>query len=310
MIHDLSATLEAILEDPALATEFPELADADVVFDRPDSTFQPPQQKSVVDLFLYDIKENLELRSNEPEVRHENGQAIITPAPRRIECSYLVTAWPQDPTPPSLEMQEHRLLSQTLQVLGRSPTIHEKFLKGSLAKEQEPPGPPGPLNPNAPLAPALPPVSKPPPPMIAPMVNGMKSPAEFWTAMGNQLRASFTVTVTISMPFMDAATATLVTTRHLDAGPLEGEPDRLTQIGGEVVDQAGVGVAGAVVDIIDAGQRVRLRATSDSDGRYTFRRIPHGAHTVRVAAVGFQVLTQALDVPGQPEEYRFILTPN
>lgn len=298
MIHDLSATLQAILEDPALATEFPKLAAADVVFDRPDSTFQPPQQKSAIDLFLYDIKENLELRNNEPVVRRHNGQATISPPPRRIECSYLVTAWPQDPMPPSLEMQEHQLLSQTLQVLGRYPTIPGQFLQGSLV-------PPAVAPPPAPH-----PVIEPPPPMIAPMVNGMKSPAEFWTAMGNQLRASFTVTVTISMPFMDAATATLVTTRHLDAGPFDGEPDRLTQIGGEVVDQAGVGVAGAVVDIIDAGQRVRLRATSDSDGRYTFRRIPHGAHTVRVAAVGFHVLTQALAVPGQPEEYRFILTPN
>src|SRR5215207_3840324 len=92
MIRDLSLTLQAILDDPALAASFPELAGAQVVFDRPSDTFNPSQ--TTIDLFLYDVRENMELRSNEPRLERLNGQTRIHPPPLRVMCSYLVTAWP------------------------------------------------------------------------------------------------------------------------------------------------------------------------------------------------------------------------
>src|SRR5262249_10755481 len=92
MIRDLSETLRAILDDPALATSFPELAAAQIVFDRPAESFNPAQ--TTIDLFLYDIRENMELRSNEPRYERLNGQTRIHRAPMRVACSYLVTAWP------------------------------------------------------------------------------------------------------------------------------------------------------------------------------------------------------------------------
>lgn len=260
MIHDLSATLEAILVDPTLGAEYPELAAATIVFARPDATFVPPQQ-SAVDLFLYEIKENLELRNNQPVVRRQNGLATVSPPPRRIDCSYLVTAWPQDPVPPTLEMQEHRLLGQALQVLGRYPTIPEQFVQGGL----RPPVPPAP--------PAPPPVIEPPLPMLAPAVNGLKSVAEFWTAMGNQVRASFTVTATISMSIRSDVTWPIVSTTRAGIDVGGGVDETLIGIGGEVRANAAAGsgpVADALVDIVDAGLRVR----TDADGRFRFERVP------------------------------------
>src|SRR5204863_5477003 len=113
MIRDLSLTLQAILDDSALSATFPELAATQVVFDRPVETFNPTQ--TAIDLFLYDIRENMELRSNEPTMRRLNGQAEIRRPPLRVVCSYLVTAWPVGGS--DLALQEHRLLSQALQVL-------------------------------------------------------------------------------------------------------------------------------------------------------------------------------------------------
>jgi Pvc16 N-terminal domain/Carboxypeptidase regulatory-like domain len=278
VIRDLSVSLRNLLDDPALSVDFPELETAAVVFDRPTSTFNPPQ--SSVDLFLYDIRENVELRSNEREVVRNGPLATVRKAPMRIDCSYLVTAWPVGGT--ELPLQEHRLLSQTLQVLIRNPTLPAGFLTGSLIGQE------------------------PPLPSIAPEVDGLKSAAEFWTSMGSQLRAAFTVTVTISVPALPDVTGPIVTTKtaHFALATRPVDETRV-QVGGQVVDGGGQGIAGAIVDVLDAGER----AVTDAEGRYLLSRVPIGNRTLRVSAVGFQVATVVVPVPGTPDDYRVTLSP-
>ena len=108
MIRDLSATLQAILSDPVMTGPFPELSHALIAFDRPDDTFRPTQ--TMLDLFLFDVRENMELRSNEPRMGRQNGQVLINQAPMRVACTYLITAWPVGGT--ELALQEQRLLTQ------------------------------------------------------------------------------------------------------------------------------------------------------------------------------------------------------
>jgi hypothetical protein len=165
MIRALSETLQAILDQPGLPNE---LAEAEVVFDRPVAQFNP--QKTCINLFLYDIRENLELRNNESTVERQNGQAIIRRPTLRVACTYLVTAWVVGGT--EVALQEHRLLSQIFQVLSRYDTIPEPFLQGDLQGQE------------------------PPLPMIVTSADGLKNPAEFWTSLGTPLRASLAVSVT------------------------------------------------------------------------------------------------------------------
>ena len=259
MIRDLSLTLQAILDDPALGTTFPELAAAQIVFDRPVETFNPTQ--TTIDLFLYDIRENMELRSNEPTLRRLNGQVEIHRPRLRVACSYLITAWPVGGT--DLALQEHRLLSQVLQVLARSPKIPAAFLKGQLVGQE------------------------PPLPMMIAQTDGLKEPAEFWTAIGNKLRPSLTVTVTIGMEVFAPVTAPLVITEEVRLGERTA-PDVETislptrqsffRIGGRVTDPGNAPVAGAVVTLVDTGFAVQ---TGD-DGNYTLGSIPAGTYTLRV----------------------------
>ncbi len=82
MIRDLSATLQAILSDPSLEVPFPELHNTQIAFDRPDDSFKP--ERTTIDLFLFDIRENMELRSNEPVIERLNGQAVIYRPPWRV----------------------------------------------------------------------------------------------------------------------------------------------------------------------------------------------------------------------------------
>ncbi len=73
MIQDLSQTLKAILTQSGLPTP---LSSAQIAFDRPTETFAPTTP--AIDLFLYDLRENLELRNNEPIIKRSNGQVTIT----------------------------------------------------------------------------------------------------------------------------------------------------------------------------------------------------------------------------------------
>jgi hypothetical protein len=273
MIRDLSLSLQAILDDTALAAAFPELAAAQVVFDRPSDTFNPTQ--TTIDVFLYDLREDLELRTSETQYERVNGQTRIHRGPLRVICTYLITAWPVGGT--DLALQEHRLLSQVLQVLARNPHIPPPFLRGQLIGQE----------------PAL--------PMITARASGIKEPAEFWTAIGNRLRPSITTTVTISMEVFPVITAPTVITEEIRLGERTGpeaktiDPATLTtrfRIGGRVHTAANAPIANATVRLVDTG----LSAITDADGQYVLGTLRAGTYTLRVQS-GAATVDFAITVP-------------
>src|SRR5574340_118261 len=278
MIDDLSKTLKAVLHDPAFATQFPELAGAEIVFDRPLDPFTPAQ--TTVDVFLYDLRENLDLRLNEPTATRMNNQVVTHPAALRLACSYLVTAWPVGGN--DLPLQEQKLLSQVLRVLSRYPTIPASFLQGSLVGQD------------------------PPLPMVTLHPDALKNLAEFWSSLGSKLKASLTVTVTISVPVFADVTDFIVTTHSTSYAPgLSAQPETLVQFGGRVIDGHSNAVAGALVDMLDIG----LRGTTDQAGRFNLQPVPSGAHNVRAIASGFKPQVQSVTVPGLPDDYVIQLVP-
>ena len=65
-----------------------------ISFATPDDQF-PSQSITLpaIDLFLYDVRENLELRSNEVSIeRRGDGTATRTRPSVRVDLSYLITA--------------------------------------------------------------------------------------------------------------------------------------------------------------------------------------------------------------------------
>src|SRR5262249_9120023 len=173
MIDDLDRTIAALLIrdlPPALAQQ------VQISFATPDDQF-PPQSVTLpaIDMFLYDVRENLELRSNEVYVqRSGNGIAIRTRAPVRVDFSYLVTAWPSA-TVPDPAQDEHRLLGEVMRALLRHRTIPEDVLQGVLAG-QEPPLPTSTLQPGR-----------------------LQSLGEFWQALGGKPKAALNYSVTASV---------------------------------------------------------------------------------------------------------------
>jgi hypothetical protein len=185
MINDLDETLAALLK-----RELPKgLAEqVQVSFSAPDDQF-PPQSVALpaIDLFLYDVRENLELRSTESYVdRRSDGTGLRVEAPVRVDASYLITAWPsQSVTDPSED--EHRLLGEVMRALLRHRTIPSEVLQGSLV-DQALPLPVSTLQPGR-----------------------LQSLGEFWQAMGGKPKAALNYTVTIAIDVAEPVEVSLVT---------------------------------------------------------------------------------------------------
>jgi hypothetical protein len=267
MIRSLSETLKAVLHDTDLADRYPELLKAQVNFDRPTSAGNafPPKDQNTINLFLYDIRENMELRTNEPVRTRNNGGITISRPPLRVACSYLLTAWPISGE--DIALQEHRLLSQALEVLSRYPTIPSTYLQDKLAGQT------------------------PPLPMMTAKTDSLKDPAEFWTAIGNQLRASIVVTATIALD-----TVTLESAQEVLASRLQINAGMPTyQIAGRVTQPDGTPIVGATATLVELG----LVGATDADGRYVLGSMAAGTYTVRVRN-GSAVKSASVPVPPPP----------
>jgi len=173
MIDDLDRTVEELLKRELPSVVLDSVA---ISFSTPDSDFPNTVTFPAVNFFLYDIRENLELRNGDWFVEREsNGVAVRKRAPVRIDCSYLVTAWSSEGSN-TRPFDEHRVLSAVIRALLRYPTIPEQLLQNSL-RGQEPPLP------TATLQPAK-----------------LGSLSEFWQALGGKPKAALNYTVTIGIP--------------------------------------------------------------------------------------------------------------
>lgn len=185
MINDLDETLAALIRQ-GLPRGLME--QVQISFAIPDNQF-PPQSVTppAIDLFLYDIRENLELRSNDVFFeRRSDGTAKRTVAPVRVDFSYLITAWPSESVPDPSE-DEHRILGEVMRALLRHRTIPEELLRGTLAG-QHPPLPVSSLQPGR-----------------------LQSLGEFWQALGGKPKAALNYQVTLAIDIAEAETVPVVT---------------------------------------------------------------------------------------------------
>jgi hypothetical protein len=169
MLQDLDATLAALLDSEL------SMQNVAVSFAAPDNEF-PPSTVTLpaVAFFLYDVRENLDLRSGRWEVERTNGSFTRTPPPVRVDCSYLITAWASE-SAPDPAADEHRLLGEVMKVLLRHRKIPEGYLRGELAGQE--------------------------PPLPAKIIGEpqLQSMGELWQAMGGRPKAALHYAVTVSV---------------------------------------------------------------------------------------------------------------
>lgn len=149
----------------------------DVVFDAPTSTWSATVNRLTVDLFLYDVARSGQPPRVEAPVRGADGtvERRRFPLPM-VELSYLVSAWAGS------TRDEHQLLGDVLTRLLAHPTVPAEHLAGTLSS----------------------------PVQLAIATDERNRPRDLWSALGGQVRASFTLVVTVAAdayPWQDAPTA-------------------------------------------------------------------------------------------------------
>lgn len=142
--------------------------DVEVVFDAPTRDWAARRNAPTVNLYLYDIREDLRRRSRgRQNVYGEEGTVVSrTLPPRYFKLSYLISAWTQRPE------DEHRLLATLLHCFLRHDALPARGLGPELSATRLP----------VPLTIALPPPED-------------RAFADVWSALGGELKPSLDLVV-------------------------------------------------------------------------------------------------------------------
>lgn len=289
MIDDLDRSLGKLFE-----LEFGTPLPFDLSFAIPDKAFTPvSKQRSTLNCYLYDIRENRELRDVGRYLeRHAAGQYSLDAAPCRVKASYCITAWSPGEVTPGIDphLDEHNLLAAVLRVLLRYPEFPRPALIGALVGQQL----------------AL-------PTQIA-QPDSARNSGDFWNAIGGQLRPSLEYGVSIALDYRAGDEGPLVSGVLTRVGSRDGDAERLVApadaqytVGGTVRSSAPAAapVAGAWVRIDETGEL----AVADTAGQYVVQRLVPGLYTLRVRATGFQEASRQLPVPLAAGSYDISLLP-
>lgn len=163
MIHEVDQALMTLIRRESLAGD-----GVEVVLDAPTRDWAARRNAPTVDVYLYDIREDLRRRERGVinEYNDDGRVARRKLPPRYVKLAYLVTAWTQRPE------DEHRLLSAVLGCFLRHEKLPDDTLTGRIADIGLP----------VPVTVAIPPPED-------------RSWSDVWSALGGDLKPSLDVQV-------------------------------------------------------------------------------------------------------------------
>jgi hypothetical protein len=263
MIADLDETIKQLLIKNGKVDH----GEVDIKFDTPNREWSASLSKPTINLYLYDIRENHELRGTEWIIeRNGNNTATKRKNARRINLSYLVTVWTNN-----IEDQ-HNLLWSVLSTLVRYPTIPQELLHGQLGKQQYPV-----------IASAAQP-------------DGLfNNPADFWAALDNEIKPSFSYVVILPMDPDLAFTSAITRTSSLAVKRPDAEAEIITAIYGTVYAKGQP--EKVMADAMIVAKEANMTARTNDQGRYSFTRIPAGQHSFQVTVPGGKPKVITVTVP-------------
>ena len=189
VIHEVDSALRALI-----LRDTPGTKDVEVVFDAPTKDWATRRNSPTIDVYLYDIREDLRRRQRGLLNEYSSERFVVARhlPPRHFKLSYLITAWTQRPE------DEHRLLSALLECFLGHEAIPADLLSGPLAELDLP----------VPVTIALPPPED-------------RSFADVWSALGGELKPSLDVVVS----------APIDTGQRFVAGPPVQDPPAVSMSG-------------------------------------------------------------------------------
>jgi hypothetical protein len=259
--------------------------------------FQPPDQdwrsyvgsltKNALNIYLVDLRENRKLRSNERVREMQNGIISETPAPRRMDCHYLITAWSPATVTPSVEptCDEHILLYKITAVLMNYETLIPRQVYH-----------PDPLPTTFPPA-----IADAELPMSVMPADGFPNLTEFWSTVDGRWRPAVYIVVTLPVLLEKQPAGTVVTSRiteyRVSSKPELEEGARFVLVGiAGTVFEAGNPenlIAGANVKLVE----VNRATTTNAQGVFNIAGLPPGNYTLEVGKAGFNKQSTNIVVP-------------
>jgi hypothetical protein len=171
VIPDIDEALHKllILEIPIKDNEI------DVLYDQPKRDWSSRISKPTINLFLFDIRENLRLRGSEQFTRidREDGTVELRRNPVRMDFRYLLTVWIKDAE------DEHLLLASALMGLLRNPFLPAHCLSDQLKIQPVP----------IPLEVAN----------FPPEAGPVDKFTDLWGVLDNEMRPGIILTITLSL---------------------------------------------------------------------------------------------------------------
>lgn len=261
MLADLDESIKQLLKE-----ELPiKNGEIDVKFEQPKREWSAKLTKPTVNFFLYDLRENVQLRRAGIDQVNNGGaplnMAQMKKAPHKLDCFYMLTVWAAEPE------DEHRLMTRALMALMRHPTIPDHVLQGTMR------------NPGAPIN------------TFVARHDKLTNPAEVWSALDNEMRPSVSFTATITLDPWTEFTGPIVSTYTLRAGQASNLP--LSQeLDGDEPDYEKAFIGGTVRSKSkdkepQIGLEVAIKGrgwfdTTDDQGRFILGSMPHGDYTLVV----------------------------
>jgi len=269
MLPELHEVLQDLIYDKGRIDR----ADVDITFDVPSKDWVDKLVRPTVDLFLYEMVENLDLRQAQLQMRHTSGHTEFHAPPRRIDLRYVVTSVTTNAD------DAHRLLWRTLGVLIRAPELGPELFPDDLRIE-------------------------------APVVTRAAEPGigikllDVWSALGTEPRPAFGYVVTVPIDLAISFEAPLALTRTVGFRRL-GSPERMvskTYIHGVVRDRAGASLAD--ITVASATEPAAWTRT-DAQGAFTLPTPEKGQVDVRLSRPGGTPRTVTIEVPSPTYDLQF-----
>lgn len=252
---------------------------ASVSFLTPENGFSPSTDHEI-NLFLFEVKENRDLRDCKP--LWDSKTSNIRRPPMRVGCSYLVTTWSKVDSAEEKIKEEHRLLYEAFRWLNKFPVIPEKYLIGIPEFENK----------------------TYPPPMMVTHMNGDRSTGEFWQALGIPPRPAFYLTVTIEMDLNDPEPEKVHLVKKNKIN-LESTKNIVVGLVRSRNYSQGM-IAGAEVELLD----VNIKKETDVNGYFLLSGLGAGTYKVKISGQGFVTAEKSITVPATSDALVFELTPS
>jgi hypothetical protein len=282
MIADLDESIKKVL-----VAEMPiKNGEIDVKFDLPKREWSAKLTKPTVNFFLYDVRENAQLRQYQWE-RLNGGNNDINIArakklPMRLDCFYMMTTWAAEPE------DEHRLMTRCLMALFRHPILPQHMLVGGLQN------------------------TKYEIPVFLAAHDKLTNPAEVWSALDNEMRPSVSYVVTVALDPWTEVTGPLVRTFTIRAGQTTTLPAVQNLNNGQA--DGPINYIGGTVRLKErnnepqSGLEVAIKGrgwfdTTDEQGRFNLGAMPSGDYTLVVWPKSGKPKERKITVPTTEGDY-------